>query len=153
LDAHLGRCPRCIRQSFLYALGAWGAFGGSLALNRALITACLALAAFSLTLLWLAHLTVSAARGMAGERNDARAASGLSRRQLFSRFAQSLGTLALVTALPGAAAAQDRTQNCLTCCDKFRTSCGNGGDCNVNYQNCVNNCNAGGELPVTWRCW
>lgn len=153
-DSYIGRCPNCMRKSLLSAVVAWAAFDYSLALNIAPLWQLLALLAVSLTGLWLAHLTTFAARRAICEKKSAAVVhGGQSRRQVFSTFARTFGTLALVTALPGAASAQDRTNNCLTCCAKFLSDCGQSGACNVNYQNCVSNCNAQGSLPVQWQCW
>ena len=137
-----------MRQSFLAAIAAWGvaamldaAFGAGPAMIAAGIMA------LGASLLWTAHLF---SYGRRAARNDEVQES---RRKFAVNLLRAAGAMAAVTALPGAAFAQDRIHACLTCCDKNRTDCGNSGLCNVNYQNCVNNCNAGGELPVVWRCW
>ncbi len=49
--------------------------------------------------------------------------------------------------------AADQMQQCLTCCAARLRSCGNAGNCNTLYQNCVANCNSHGETPSDWRCW
>jgi glycerol uptake facilitator-like aquaporin len=105
--------------------------------------------ALGLTMVWLAHLCAYGMRA-ASMRPEVPLAS---RRRFAVSLIKAAGAMAAITALPGTAFAQSRLQNCIACCDKNLQGCGNGGDCNVNYQNCVNNCNAGGELPVTWRCW
>jgi hypothetical protein len=65
LNANLGRCPRCMRQSFVFVLGTWG-----LVLVMTLVTISppvLTLAtvfAAGATGLWLSHLTAFALRVM-----------------------------------------------------------------------------------------
>ena len=151
LDTYLGRCPRCMRQSLLAALAMWvfaAALGASLGANFMAWAA--GGAALAATLLWASHLLAYALRSARAPQDDAALAS---RRRFATNLLRAAGVMAAVTALPNLARAQDRLHACLSCCDKNLSGCGNGGDCNVNYQNCVNNCNAQGELPVTWRCW
>lgn len=63
LDLTLGRCPKCMHEAFLVALGAWVltfviiAFDGTFWLS-----ALIAIAASSLTALWLAHISAFALR-------------------------------------------------------------------------------------------
>jgi len=54
--------------------------------------------------------------------------------------------------------AQSQTNRCLTCCSERQVACfksegGRGGQCEVNYTNCVANCNSRGETPSNWVCW
>lgn len=156
LNSKVGRCAVCMRKSFSAALVSWlvasflmVALGNKIATDMALSLAV------ALTALWLAHLTAYAVRA-ASPKSPPRVAApspAWSRRDFLPTFGKVFAGVALATALPGLAFAQDRLRDCLTCCAKYQNSCGNDGDCNVNYQNCVANCNSQGETPSTWRCW
>jgi hypothetical protein len=62
--ALLGQCKRCTRSSMIAAVGAWAAALAALTLSgRPEIGLGLALLAFGLTALWLAHLAALTARG------------------------------------------------------------------------------------------
>jgi hypothetical protein len=158
VGVHLGRCPRCMRQSFIATLGAWAfTLWALLSVGETVVTALMAALALGLSALWIGHLIAFAARATPAfkERNktDAASGEGLSRRQLMPMFARTLGAAALATALPSSAFAQDRINNCLTCCAQKVQSCGSDNACNINYQNCVSSCNSHGQTPAAWRCW
>ncbi len=131
LDAHLGRCPRCMRQSFVFMLGAWGlALALPFATSSPTPAVASAIAAASLTLLWLGHLAAFALRA-AG--NGAPAMRGMTgapspsdspvqpRRRFMLAFTKAAAFAALATAFPlGTVFAQ--TCPCaapLKCCFSF----------------------------------
>lgn len=121
---NLGRCPKCMRQSFLVALAAWAAaiiarvMDGSGALSIGI-----ALGAGALSLLWVAHLLAYAARSVAPlPAGDSSGAETLSRRDIIPKFARAVGVMALVTATPASVWAQ-------SCCDCSKCASG---------QNCCN---------------
>jgi hypothetical protein len=95
MDAHLGRCSKCMRQSFLAALGAAG-----LALALPLITAAPAVllastvAALGAAALWLAHLTAFALRSAAITREHQ------PKRRYALAFVRDLFVIAAATAVP-----------------------------------------------------
>ena len=156
LNAKIGRCAMCMRKSFFAALATWLVAGFLMVVLGNKVTTDMALGlAVALTVLWFVHLTAYAVRA-ASSKSPLRvtsSSSAWSRRDFLPTFGKVFAGVALATALPGLALAQDRLRDCLTCCAKYQNSCGNGGDCNVNYQNCVANCNSQGETPSTWRCW
>ena len=110
----LGRCPKCMRQSFLAAFGAsmlaavaWVVIGGNA------VTIAGVIAALGLTALWLAHLVAYAVRSVAtsdGPRNcGSTPVEMMSRRDMIPTLARVFGAMALATALPASAAfAQNR---------------------------------------------
>ena len=101
IDRHLGRCPHCMRNSFLAAFLAlvttaaeW--VGGSP------MAAFLAPCAAALLLLWLSHLAAYSWR-TSRLRRDAEPAGGdtdLARRAFFPAFASIFAGAAIATALP-----------------------------------------------------
>ncbi|HTC17689.1 MAG TPA: hypothetical protein VK690_01100 [Stellaceae bacterium] len=105
LDARLGRCSRCMRQSFLAA-------AGGLALACALTMLAPApfmiaggwIAAFALAALWLAHIAAFSARAaIAGRKAAARsrsAAGPWQRRRFLGAFAKTLLLVAAATLFP-----------------------------------------------------
>jgi hypothetical protein len=89
----LGRCPRCMRTAFLFAIGAWAAFTivASVAPDTAwLIKWC----AILLTALWVAHLIAFAWKRAAPS-------PSLARRQFLRTFFKALGLSAVATVSPG----------------------------------------------------
>jgi hypothetical protein len=110
LDAHLGRCPRCMRQSFIFMLGAWGLVLVLLfATYSSTPTVTSAIVATSLTILWLSHLTAfalraarngtPAMRGMAGA-NSPSDSLVQPRRRFILAFTKGAAFAALATAFP-----------------------------------------------------
>lgn len=107
----LGRCPRCMRKSFLAALGAWVlafAAGATVGPATAVATACGA-AALGLSGLWLAHvvafasrMTAATARNLAGDARPGTPAGRArlrTRREIAVEFARTAAFVALATAL------------------------------------------------------
>lgn len=128
LNSGLGRCPRCMRQSFLFALGAWAV---TIVLAVAQVGPTLVsmgvVAATSLTLLWFGHITAVALRSAKHEYGIARNGSGGTashdspvgpRRRFMLAFVKSAVFVAAVTALPvravlaGTCPCKDPTPKC-----------------------------------------
>jgi hypothetical protein len=132
LDAKLGRCPRCMRQSFLAALAAWAVAGIAWAIFGSNIVAAAAIiVALGLNALWIAHLIAHATRSVAasGAQRSERAAA-MSRREIIPAFARALGAMALVTAWPAGAAFAANCCDCSqcrsdqVCCNTANGCCG-----------------------------
>ena len=164
LNANLGRCPRCMRQSFVFMLGTCGlALVLTLVTISPLVLTLSKVIASGATGLWISHLAAFAfratrsattARGELIGRDDVSTRSLPPRRQFVVSFAKSFLFAASVAALPiGAALAQSKLQQCLTCCATRLNECGNTGKCNTLYQNCVSSCNSQGASPSDWKCW
>jgi hypothetical protein len=164
LNTNLGRCPRCIRQSFVVMLGTWGmvlVMTLATASSPALILS--KVIAVGSTGLWLAHLAAFAIRATRSPttardevlgRNVVTDPSPQPRRHFILAFSKSFLLAASAAALPiGAALAQSKMQQCLTCCATRLDACGNNGKCNTLYQNCVSSCNSQGASPSDWKCW
>ena len=162
--SYLGRCPKCMRQSFIFMLGTWSVVLAVIyfADLPAPVTAA-AMLALGATALWLAHVTafaLGAARSRRASESkalDKRVTTEIvlqQRRQFISSFAKTfLLAAAATTVSTQSAFAQSRLSNCLTCCAGKLEACGSAGSCNVLYQNCVSNCNSQGDSPSDWRCW
>lgn len=124
LDRHLGRCPKCMRQSFLAAAAAWGLAATLWLVNAMGIVMLAAMAAaLGATLLWLAHLAAYAVRA-------ARATADApleSRRRFASNLLKAAGAMAIITALPGTALAD----NCCDCskCSSQQVCCKTANGC------------------------
>jgi hypothetical protein len=164
LRGNLGRCPRCMRQSFAFMLGTWG---------LVLVTTLLTIPPLVLTVAWvivviatgllLAHLTAFAFRATRSAttpedevlgRNVVTGLSLQPRRHFILAFSKSFLFAASAVTLPiGTVLAQSKLQQCLTCCATRLNECGNTGKCNTLYQNCVSSCNSQGASPSDWKCW
>jgi len=164
LDANLGRCPRCMRLSFIFMLGMWGlVLVMTWATNSPLVLTAARVIVVAATGLWFSHLTAFALRAMRSAGASKGKPVGRSvvadlpyppRRQFVFAFAKSFLLAATATALPiQTAFAQSKMQQCLACCAAKSRACGNDAKCNVLYQNCVSNCNSQGETPSEWMCW
>jgi hypothetical protein len=164
VNANLGRCPRCMRQSFVFMLGTWGlVLVLILATNSQLVLILSKVIAVGASGLWLSHLTVFAlratrspttAKGEVMRRSVVTSPSVQPRRHFILAFAKSLLLAATAAALPiGVVFAQSKMQECLTCCASRLSACGNTGKCNTLYQNCVSSCNSQGASPTDWKCW
>jgi hypothetical protein len=162
--SYLGRCPKCMRQSFLFMLGAWGVVLAAVLVTNSLLPIIAATTlAVAATGLWLAHLTAfalgkasspSISKGEQIERKLATELVAAQRRQFISSFAKVFVLAAAATALSAQSAfAQNHLSDCLTCCAAKLNACGSDGKCNTLYQNCVSSCNSQGETPSDWRCW
>ena len=97
LDTKLGRCPRCMRQSFMAAFAAWGlVLAISLVASKPVFMPVVLAAA-----LWLAHLATFARRAaLTARRASPSQAPALSRRQFLPIFVRVFVAAALLTALP-----------------------------------------------------
>lgn len=147
LDRSLGRCPRCMRKSFLAALAAWllALAAATLAVPSALVLG-IAAGAIGLSVLWIAHVLSFALRSAAtagkapgGEGrptgHDGSAAAARTRREVMFEFARAAAFAALATALSAKAAlacvqvpkscSANSDCDCSKCCGQF----GNGGIC------------------------
>jgi hypothetical protein len=153
-----------MRQSFLFMLGAWGAsFVIPHDANAAAFLVAARVLAGTATGLWLLHLAVFTLKVTNPRRqlNNNQVEGPIAdvpalprRRELIVNIPRSFLLAAMATALPvGSAFAQDHLSECLNCCARKLKACGNGGDCNVLYQNCVSSCNNQGSTPADWRCW
>ncbi len=121
----LGRCPTCMRQSFIAALiSSLTAAAAWLWLGRPLMAALISVTATGLVLLWLAHVVAYARRAQADGPTQRDADHDLpdpSRRALAPGFAKLVVGVALATALPPALA----HANCI----QFPVCCTKDGDC------------------------
>src|ERR1700687_3904635 len=120
LDASFGRCPKCMRQSFLAALCAWTSVVAlQLFVGESTLTATAIVVALGLAALWVAHLVAYATRAVATPkvRRDRTAiqASLMSRRETIPAFARALGAIALATALPATTVFADAKCDCSRC--------------------------------------
>lgn len=105
LDANLGQCPKCVRQSFIAAAASWmfvviAAFwqwSSFLILIASLIAA-------TATLLWLSHLLAFALRAAHRAKDD----NVDPRRNFVRNLCRGLAFVTLTSALPGVAFAQIR---------------------------------------------
>jgi len=97
----LGRCPRCMRTAFFFAIGTWAAFMivALVAPDTVwLIKSC----AMLLTALWGAHLIAFAWRRAASSAEDVEKTSpSLARRQFLPAFFKALSFSAVATVAPG----------------------------------------------------
>jgi hypothetical protein len=73
LEAKVGRCTKCMRQSLAATFAAWTAYGIGLTIwpEESALT-LIGLAAVGLTLLWVLHVAVYAARAVAKARRTGR---------------------------------------------------------------------------------
>ena len=97
----LGRCGRCMQQSLALALAAWASFGiGLLMWPAGLAQNLIGIVAFSLTMLWILHVSIYAVRVLAKARSsDQKPASpDISRRHTLGVLlrAASVGAVASV---------------------------------------------------------
>jgi hypothetical protein len=116
----IGRCSRCIRQSFLVSLFAWSVVALAVAIDSVLAVhifrPILLIPAVLLSVLWLTHLIVFAMRSAirpneprkASQRGGSHDSAAVSRRSIFATFATSFSGMALATMLPSIASAQNR---------------------------------------------
>ena len=131
LDLTLGRCPKCMHKAFLAALIAWVltfviiAFDGTFWLS-----ALIAIAASSLTALWLAHISAFALRTAIAVGQSTRdlfprkpaqpvAQAPFSRRKFAAEFARAAAFAAIATALATSANTVLAAGNCD--CSKCRS--------------------------------
>lgn len=141
LDQNLGRCSRCMGQSFVTALCTWIATVGAVAFQSSPIIAALLLAAALVsTMLWIAHIIVFAIRVSVGGAQKKSPSLGetnpaeiqrRSRRKVISQFvrAAAVGVAATVSILPNAvfAAGNCDCSKCRSnqnCCPTANGYCG-----------------------------
>jgi hypothetical protein len=148
----LGRCPKCMRTSFLAAISSLVvALAVTLITDFPFITSFAWTTAAVLIGLWIAHLVAFALRASAAARsvpNEVVDASlkvqHRSRREIVPMFCRALAFAALVTTLPsmiGPASAQSPCQNCQgcwNCCTCYQQVCTSSSGCDIS---CVNRCN------------
>ena len=152
----VGRCPKCMRQSFLAMAAGWTALLLALStgpvLDSVVLIRLTAICAISFTLLWSTHVLTYAMRRRAKLSSDSRIDSvDVHRRQFFRATAYPFGAaviaVAVATAFPRLARADvypcantscDQGTICCSdssgngyCCDA-RTSCNGSGGCNPN---------------------
>jgi hypothetical protein len=152
----VGRCPRCMRQSFLAMAAGWMALllalGTGPLLNSALLIPLTAICAILFTLLWSTHVLTYAMRKRAKLSSDRQIDSvDMRRRQFFTATAYPFGAavvaVAVATAFPRLARADvytcgntscDQGTLCCTdhsgngyCCEEG-TSCNGNGGCTPN---------------------
>lgn len=61
----IGRCAKCMRQSFTVALAAWGVFGiGLMILPNSMVQNAIGIMALGLTALWMLHVVAYALRAV-----------------------------------------------------------------------------------------
>lgn len=107
-----GVCPKCMRQAFLaaFALGALSL--AAVALNAPIaVVACLLALTLGGALLWVTHVVMLSVR-LVRQSVSSDDTPDLARRAFIPEFARVFGAVALLTAAPGMAAAQE---GCPTC--------------------------------------
>ena len=61
----IGRCERCMRQSLIVAMAAWGVFGiGLITVPTGFVQDLVWLLAIGLTALWILHVAIYASRAV-----------------------------------------------------------------------------------------
>ena len=103
LDAKLGRCPRCMRQSLLAAsAGLVLALALTVLAPAPLLVAIGWIAAFALAALWVAHVVAFSARAAIAGRDGAerKRADRWQRRKFLEVFAKTLLLVAAATVFP-----------------------------------------------------
>src|ERR1700691_121542 len=105
LDARLGRCPRCMRQSLLAAVsGLVLALALTVLAHAPLLVVSSWIAAFALAALWVAHVVAFSLRAAIASRKAAvRSGSGAAsweRRKFLGAFAKTLLLVAAATVFP-----------------------------------------------------
>ena len=142
----IGSCPKCMRESFLAMVMAWTVCALSLIFGSffnfgILSIASLALAG-GLTALWLTHLLTYSVRtaGMPNQSMPGTAPlQSTTRRSVLGRFGRALAAVALSTALPTFALADNPCPGQLTC--GFTQCSSNGTTCCPNGYPWLNACN------------
>jgi len=120
----IGRCPKCMRESFVFAVASVSLLAGTLMAERftgfapgflpiwkpvALTLACVSIG------LWVLHVGVSAWRVAKRPGAGEPMAVMDGRRQILLRFLRGVGAAALTTALPTAALAWNECPGRLSC--------------------------------------
>jgi hypothetical protein len=107
VDRTLGRCPRCMRKSFLAALAAWAmVFVADAMRVPSAAGMALTLVSLGLSALWLAHVAAFAGRATAAAMSKGSSGATMptssplrSRREVAIEFARTTAFVALATAL------------------------------------------------------
>ena len=155
----IGRCPKCMRTSFVVASTAWVGTGFFCAVVE---SRAIGMAAFdiscALTALWFAHLARYAMRVNAREKSGAArgCAKGVraigecrdqwSRRRALRSFAEAFVVMAAITALPDGVLAQTNigVRKCIGCCDDDKDACLSqkrpAAECDTLSENCAAGC-------------
>jgi hypothetical protein len=117
LDAHLGRCSKCMRQAFLFMLVAVGlAFVLPLITSVPAVLIASEFAAAGAAILWLSHLTAFAIRSAAVAHQHQ------PKRRYALAFVRDLLVIAAATAVPLRAAFAQRACRCssgMKCCYNY----------------------------------
>lgn len=129
---HLGRCPYCMRMSFIFAITSIAIAASSSLFLPKMAVALIVLCAIALTLLWVAHVTVYSMKALARHNKSAQTEAPLiSRRKLFGSFAQIAAVAALSSAMPQMVFASPGGRSRLWCC----AACVVNGSCDQDCQN------------------
>jgi hypothetical protein len=119
LSGRLGHCLKCARSAFFYSLSVWIVVAALDLLPRIppAIAICATLVASSLTILWLAHISMFAFRSVSKNYvvdSEMRATqSGVSRRAILPIFGQIFFLGVAATALPRLALAAKKFGCCI----------------------------------------
>lgn len=150
LVSKLGRCPHCMRSSFIVAGAAWTVcLVATAAISRLEISLSIAVVALGLTVLWIAHLFAFVLRTTEpqrthGRRADAASGAAFPRRVFIAELAKSMGLVALATAFPVRSWAQKPCEKCegLHCFDKCKSLSGKQRKdcCDCEFNNCLAAC-------------
>lgn len=139
VERHLGHCARCMRLSFQWAIGFWMAAIVSAFFAPKLIAAMLFASAIAASLLWIAHILVFAAKGVArSARQPDEDRVSLERRSVVIGTFWRATAIAAATSLPlfaRPALAQRSTCNCYVC-TPYEACCKNSSlpGCDCTYQ-------------------
>jgi hypothetical protein len=126
----LGRCPHCMRKSFVAAVVASAA--SLLArewIREALALIPLAVLAAAMIMLWAAHLVIFSLRQVVGGKSlEVHLEPDSGRRSFLPTFAKALAGAAVLTALPKFARAEDKCDRCISNREKCMDACGDVSD-------------------------
>ena len=149
LASQLGRCPRCMRSCLAVAVTMWMVWLiASITVSRPEIPFGIAILAFALTGLWMAHLAAFGFRialTQMGDQPRAGAACQATspRREFVASLAKSMALAVVTTALPGLA--QQPCEKCERFSGKQRTDC-----CDCAFSKCLAACK-GPNPPIGGR--
>ena len=141
LASQLGRCPRCMRSCLAVAVTMWMVWRlASITVSRPEIPFGIAILAFALTGLWMAHLSAFGFRialTQMGEKPRAGAACQATspRREFVASLAKSMALAVVTTALPVRSWAQQPCEKCERFSGKQRTDC-----CDCGFSKCLAAC-------------
>ena len=141
LASQLGRCPRCMRSCLAVAVTMWMVWlVASITVSRPEIPFGIAILAFALTGLWMAHLSAFGFRialTQMGDQPRAGAACQATspRREFVASLAKSMALAVVTTALPVRSWAQQPCEKCERFSGKQRTDC-----CDCAFSKCLAAC-------------